>query len=203
MKKMWLLITLSLVVALTAGCGGKEEFKPAAIDENVDKCDVCNMQVKDDAFAVQIILKDNKALKFDDLGDLFKWKEKNGTDKIGAEFVRDYGTKEWMLLKDATYVYDKGIRTPMAYGVVSFQKKEDAEKFVSEHGAGIAMSSSDLDSHKWESNKEMMKEMHGDHKHGENAHGEQHDEDAHDGEAHSEDQEHQGHDETQGKSDHK
>lgn len=200
MKKMWMLITLSLLVALTAGCGGKEEFKPAAIDENVDKCDVCNMQVKDDAFAVQIILKDNKALKFDDLGDLFKWKEKNGSGQIGAEFVRDYNTKEWMLLKDATYVYDKGIRTPMAYGVISFQKKEDAEKFVSEHGAGDVMTSSELDSHKWESD---MKKMHGDHKSGENAHGEQHGEDAHDGEAHPEEQEHQGHDETQGKSDHK
>lgn len=194
MKKMWMLMTLSLLVALTAGCGGKEDFKPAAIDENVDKCDVCNMQVKDDPFAVQIILKDNKALKFDDLGDLFKWKQKNGTDKIGAEFVRDYGTKEWMLLKDGTYVYDKGIRTPMAYGVISFQKKEDAEKFVSEHGAGTVLSSSDLDSHKWESNKEMMKKMHGDHKHGEDADG---------GEEHKEDMEHKGNDETQGKTDHK
>ncbi|KKO54688.1 nitrous oxide reductase accessory protein NosL [Paenibacillus sp. DMB20] len=202
MKKMLMMITLSLLVALSAACGGKEEYKAADIDENVDKCEVCNMQVKDNPFATQIQLKDKKILKFDDLGDLFVWKQKNGTDQIGAQFVRDYNTKEWMHLEDATYVYDKGIRTPMAFGVISFQKKEDAEKFVSEHGSGRMMSSAELDQHKWEADPDMMKEMHGGHKHDENgdsAHGE----DSDNGKTHNEDQEHMGHDETQGQQEHK
>ncbi|WP_054958089.1 nitrous oxide reductase accessory protein NosL [Paenibacillus dakarensis] len=179
MKKMWILVTLSLLVMLTAGCGGDTKFEPAAIDENADKCAVCNMQVKDDQHAVQIVLKDSKVLKFDDLGDLFKWKQNNGTDQIGAEFVRDYNTKEWIHLQEASYVYDKSIRTPMAYGVISFQKKEDAEKFVSEHGAGTVMSSSDLDSHTWESDKKMMNNKHSESGSGDHTSEEQHDKDTH------------------------
>lgn len=173
MKKIMTLITLCLTVAISAACG-KEEYKAANIDESVDKCEVCQMQIGDNAYAVQIQLKDKKTLKFDDLGDLFVWKQKNGTEQIGAEFVRDYHTKVWMPLENATYVYDKSIRTPMAFGVISFAKKDDAEKFVSEHGNGEIMISEDLNGHKWESDKEMMKEMHdGEMNHEGDAHGDQ------------------------------
>ncbi|SMF66065.1 copper chaperone NosL [Paenibacillus uliginis N3/975] len=194
MKKMLTIITLCLTIAISAGCG-KEEYKAADIDENVDKCEVCQMQVGDNEYAVQIQLKDKKTLKFDDLGDLFLWKQKNGTEQIGAQFVRDYHTKAWILLENATYIYDKSIRTPMAYGVISFAEKADAEKFVSEQGSGQIMTSENLDGHKWESDKEMMKKMHGDQKHDDGNMD-------HEGEAH-EDQEHEGKDDSPGHKEHK
>lgn len=194
MKKIMILITLCLTAAISAGCG-KEEYKAADIDESVDKCEVCQMQVGDNEYAVQIQLKDKKTLKFDDLGDLFVWKQKNGTEQIGAEFVRDYHTKVWMPLENATYVYDKSIRTPMAYGVISFAKKDEAETFVSEHGKGQIMTSGELDGHQWESDKEMMKEMHGGHNHDDGGMN-------HDGDTHG-DQEHEEHDGNQEHKEHK
>ena len=36
-------------------------------------------------------------------------------------------------LEEATYVYDKTITTPMAYNVISFKDKKDAESFVSNY----------------------------------------------------------------------
>lgn len=161
-KRFALTLALLLAVAMLAACG-KTTYKPVAIDETVDKCPVCNMAVADDQFAVEIILKNKKALKFDDLGDLFVWRAENGTKDIGEQFVRDYNTKEWVRLADATYVYDKSIQTPMAFNVISFKEKKDAEAFVSKEGKGRIMTAQELDSHEWASNEDMMKAMMAEH----------------------------------------
>lgn len=157
-KGLVLIVAIIVSLSLLAGCG-KTEYKPVAIDETVDKCPVCNMAVADDQFAVEIILKNKKALKFDDLGDLHVWRKENGTKEIGEQFVRDYNTKEWVKLADATYVYDKSIQTPMAFNVISFKNKKDAEAFVSKESKGQIMTAEELDNHTWESNEDMMKAM--------------------------------------------
>ncbi|MCC3377607.1 nitrous oxide reductase accessory protein NosL [Cohnella sp. REN36] len=152
---LWMILILAAILML-AGCG-KTVYEPVAIDEAVDKCPVCNMAVADDQFAVEIILKNKKALKFDDLGDLFVWRGQNGTKDIGEQFVRDYRTKEWVKLGEATYVYDKSIRTPMAFNVISFKEKKAAEDFIAQEGKGQLLTAKDLESRKWEPNEDMMK----------------------------------------------
>lgn len=154
---MWMILCLAAILML-AGCG-KTEYEPVAIDEAVDKCPVCNMAVADDEFAVEIILKSKKALKFDDLGDLFVWRGQNGTKDIGEQFVRDYRTKEWVKLGEATYVYEKSIRTPMAFNVISFKEKKAAEDFIAQEGKGQLLTAKDLEGRKWEPNEDMMKAM--------------------------------------------
>lgn len=175
MKKGILAINLMLVLIAATGCG-KQAYQPQAINEDVDVCVICNMQVKDDAYATQIVTKEGKSLKFDDLGCMNEWKTQNGTEDIGMEYVRDYNDKEWIEYKKATYVYDASIRTPMAYGLVSFKDKQSAEQFIEEQGVGQLLSSEQLANHTWEQSMDMMDmdmHMHGD--------GETHDE-------HSEDQ---------------
>ena len=54
-------------------------------------------------------------------------------EKIDAQFVRDYNTQEWVLVEEATYVYNQSVKTPMAYNVISFKDKADAEKFATEN----------------------------------------------------------------------
>ena len=87
------MVLLLGTVILTA-CGQKYAAVP--INEDVDICAICNMQVKDDAFATQLTTKDGKNLKFDDLGCMNEWKKENGTDNIGMDYVRDYNDKEWI-----------------------------------------------------------------------------------------------------------
>lgn len=172
MKKGIFVFSLILVVLTVAGCG-KKTYQPQAINEDVDVCVICNMQVKDDAYATQIVTKDGKSLKFDDIGCMNEWKEQNGTDDIGMEFVRDYNDKEWIEYGKATYVYDASIRTPMAYGLVSFKDKNSAEQFVQELGVGQLLSSEDLTNHKWEQSIDMMDmdmHMHGEEENHENSH---------------------------------
>jgi copper chaperone NosL len=169
MNKRWILAMVLLLgtVILTA-CGQKYAAVP--INEDVDICAICNMQVKDDAFATQLTTKDGKNFKFDDLGCMNEWKKENGTDNIGMDYVRDYNDKEWIEFNKATYVYDASLRTPMAYGIVYFKDKASAEAFVAEQGVGKIMSAEELTSHDWTQNMDKMKMD-------EEGHGHGHDED--------------------------
>lgn len=136
-------------------------FKPEDINEDTDVCEVCAMAVPNNQHATQIVLQNEKSLKFDDLGCLYEWKSENGEDDIGAEFVRDFHTEEWIQIKDATFVYDEEIETPMAYGVISFKSEDEAKTYVEDEGKGEIMDATALSDHEWKMNKEMMD--HGDH----------------------------------------
>ena len=65
-----------------------------AIDEKHDKCDICQIGVTDNQFATEIILENGKALKFDDIGCMYKWMEINSGEKTKEKFVRDYDSKD-------------------------------------------------------------------------------------------------------------
>jgi len=157
-KSIQLLTAALLLIIAIAGCG-KKNYEPQAINEDVDVCVICNMQVKDDAYATQIVTKQGKSLKFDDIGCMNEWKKQNGSDEIGKEYVRDYNDKAWIGFDEAAYVYDETIRTPMAYGVISFKDTASAEKFVQEQGVGKVISAKELASHTWQQSKGMM-DMH-------------------------------------------
>lgn len=159
MKQKTIYWTMMVVfVIVLAGCG-KTNYEPVAINEETDKCDVCNMQVKDDAFAVQLTTKDGKTYKFDDIGCMNEWKTKHGTDNIGAEYVRDYNSKDWVKSEEAAYVYDASFKSPMAYGVYSFKNKQSAQSFIDEQHKGKLMTAEELKTHSWERSKEMMQHM--------------------------------------------
>ncbi|EJS64805.1 nitrous oxide reductase accessory protein NosL [Bacillus cereus] len=155
MRIKYVVLATCLCFLFTVVACGKKETTAVAIDEKHDKCDICQIGVMDNQFATEIVLKDGKALKFDDIGCMYKWMEINSGEKTKEKFVRDYDSKDWISLEDATYVYDKTITTPMAYNVISFKNKKDAESFVSNY-KGKVLSYKELSKHKWEMNKEMM-----------------------------------------------
>lgn len=133
----------------------------AEIVEGVDKCDICHMEVANNQHATEIVLKDGKALKFDDIGCMYRWTNENGTEQVDVQFVRDYLSKEWVKSDQASYAYDESYKTPMGYGVYSFKEKTAAEVFVQEQQAGKVMSAQDLSNHSWESSMKKHKEEHG------------------------------------------
>lgn len=162
MRKIVLLLTLMVIASIfVVACSG-ETYKPVAINEDTDHCEICNMAIKDDQYATQIITKEGRSLKFDDLGCLHEWQVENGTETIGATFVRDYNSLQWIKYEKAYYVYDASNQTPMAYGVISFEKQEDAKQYVTEHSAGTVMTATELAGHSWEVNHDA----HHDHDHG-------------------------------------
>lgn len=143
------------VISILAACGTKE-VKPVAINEKTDICEVCNMQVVDDQFATQLILENGKSLVFDDIGCMHQWVQENADKKIAAQFVRDYNDKEWVSKDEATYVYNPSIITPMAYNVISFKDKADAEKFKADNDGSTLMTATELDKHSWDVNQDIL-----------------------------------------------
>ncbi|HEY2494501.1 MAG TPA: nitrous oxide reductase accessory protein NosL [Paenibacillus sp.] len=159
MRKIKTVLVLVLGMLLLAACGQKYEALP--INEEVDICAICKMQIKDDAFATQLMTKDGKNYKFDDIGCMNEWKKQNGTENIGMDYVRDYNDKEWIEFNKATYVYDDSLRTPMAYGIVNFKDTKSAETFIAEQGVGKIMKAEDLAAHDWKQSQNMMEMMDG------------------------------------------
>jgi copper chaperone NosL len=160
-KKMMLLVLISVLFLIVSGCGARK-YEAVPVDESVDKCVICNMQIKDDAFATQLTTTEGKTYKFDDIGCMNEWEEKNSSVKIGAAFVRDYNDKEWIPYEKAYYLYNADFKSPMAYGIYSFKDKESAEKFKEEQGKGQLMTAVELAKHNWEQNKEQMNMAMGD-----------------------------------------
>jgi len=177
MKKILSVVLLTFML-FTAACG-KDDYPPVAINEEIDRCEVCNMAIKDDAYATQIITKEGRSLKFDDLGCLVEWRNEHSADSIAATYVRDHNNLEWIKYDKAYYVYDASIQTPMAYGVISFETEAAANSYMNEHGVGMLMDAEALAAHSWEVNKEMM----GSHDHG-HSHGHDHSDAHDDAEAH-------------------
>lgn len=174
MKLQKWLTTLGAIAGISlliVGCG-KEEAQPVEIAEGVDKCDICHMHVPNDHNATEIILKDGKALKFDDIGCLHEWTEQHGTDEVAAQYVRDYYTAEWTKAEQATFAYDKEFKTPMSYGIYSFKDKAQAENFVAEQKKGVIMDAEGLKTHTWERSmsKHMKKDGHSSEGHSEGEH---------------------------------
>lgn len=186
MKKYFKALTiLMILVLMIVGCGKNEKFAPVSINAGVDVCEICSMLVTDDEHATQLILDSGRALKFDDIGDLFVWTERNGLDDVNVQYVRDYHTMEWIELDTAYFAYDSSFKTPMGYGVLSFKEQKDAEAYIAEHGIGQLMTAGDLATHTWESSMDHHDHDHGEHDHhGEHDdhddHGHEHEEQAHD-----------------------
>ncbi|WP_442600595.1 nitrous oxide reductase accessory protein NosL [Paenibacillus sp. KN14-4R] len=161
-KYLFIVISMMVTFLLLTGCG-KEKYTAVPVNEATDKCAICNMQVKDEGFAVQLTSKEGKNYKFDDIGCMNEWIGKNGIDKVEAQFVRDYNTKDWIDYQKAQYVYDASFKTPMAYGIYSFKDKQSAQKFMDEQKKGKLMTAAELKNHTWERAKGKMMDMNGHH----------------------------------------
>ncbi len=181
-KKWFSLVVLTAIIAALAACG-KDEVQPRAVNEETDTCEICNMAVVDNQHATQIVLENGKSLMFDDIGCMYEWLDENGTEEVAGEFVRDYQDKEWVEVKDAAFVYNKSVKTPMAYNVISFKDKSSAEEFSKENDGSTVMTESDLDEHSWEANHDMM-DMEGSEGHSHGSEGHSHDEDTDSSDSH-------------------
>ena len=149
-RSIHLWITAFVFICLIYGCG-TNQGAPVAINENVDKCTTCNMQVVDSPLATEVLLKNGQVLKFDDIGCMYEWQMANPTAQMNVAYVRDFHTKEWIKREEAFYAHIPTIQTPMAYNVLAFKTKDAAQKMMEqEHCLGSVMTSADLDKHTWE-----------------------------------------------------
>jgi len=168
MKRNLLLVFLMAVLAISlTACGGQQqaadngqqaeepsaeapEAQPEEINPETDKCARCEMAIKEVKFGVQLVTKDGKTLKFDDVGCMYKWiEENNAADNVSAMFVRDYNTDEWINADNAVMVYNEEFQTPMGFGVYTFKDQQSADDFIGQNGGEVI----DPKSHNWQAHK--------------------------------------------------
>lgn len=169
-KRLFLFTVLTMFVLALTACGDAGEdanevdetedatttaYEAEDVQEN-DVCEVCAMAVPNNEHATQIVLTNERSIKFDDIGCMYEWIEENGEEDIGTAFVRDYHSEAWIDFNEATFVFDETIETPMAYGVISFSDETEATAFIDEFGKGEQLSREDLKDHEWKMYKEMM-----------------------------------------------
>lgn len=167
MRSIKKIIPISILLLLSLVACGKKDVQPVAINEETDTCEVCNMAVVDNQFATQVVLENGKSYVFDDIGCMFVWFDENKDAEVAGSFVRDFETMEWIHTEEATYVYDRSVRTPMAYNVISFKEEKDAKSYIEEN-QGELFTYEDLQKHDWPVNEEMKKMNMKKHQHKEN-----------------------------------
>lgn len=133
--KLWKWLGLILSVVLLTACGD-EAYEPREVNPETDVCQICNMSVTHVDFAAQAVLKNKDIEVFDDLGCLMEYIEQNGEDEIGAAYIRDMNSNNWLNIKEATYVYSPDYWTPMNYGVLAFATEEEAKAYMEENPGG-------------------------------------------------------------------
>ena len=149
MKKM---ICISLLLAIMAACSGGQSYEPVDINPDVDICEVCNMSIVSEVHATELISTEGEVCKFDDLGCMIQYTEKDGRispEEIGKQYVRDLDSGDWTEIETAHFAYDQSFWTPMSYGVVSFATEEQAEQYIEKEGRGRLLAYPELSEIDW------------------------------------------------------
>lgn len=104
---------------------------PQAIDYGKDDCQHCRMTIMDDRFGSELINKNGKAYKFDDIGCMIQFTKAGNikSEDINKMYVVDFiKTKELMPVKDATFLIGDGIKAPMGSNLAAFEKNQELGK---------------------------------------------------------------------------
>lgn len=124
----------SLVAVACAGAG----MAPATLDVRHDTCSHCRMAVSSQAFAAQIIAPGEEPRFFDDVGCLRAYLEQGATPAPrSVAFVASYRTHEWVPAREAVYLKDDTIETPMGFHYVAFASESERAAAASRGGSRL------------------------------------------------------------------
>ncbi|RSD26708.1 nitrous oxide reductase accessory protein NosL [Mesobacillus subterraneus] len=143
-------IVLLLLASLT-GCQNSS-MEPEEINPEIDVCEVCNMGIAHEHFATEVVTADGEVYKFDDIGCMEEFLEKESElegKEEAKKYVRDVDSGEWVELHKAYHAFHPDFWTPMANGVVSFKDQESADRYVKEQGMGDVLDYEALKKHEW------------------------------------------------------
>jgi len=129
------------VAATEAEAKDKSEKETSVADSRLQEpkedtmCEMCNMKVymKDEEmgeFSTQAIKEDGTIAFYDDIGCLVNAEVAN--NEKNEKFVRDFNTKDWVKVDDATIV-KTDLKSPMNWGYVYFNDKADADKYIADN----------------------------------------------------------------------
>lgn len=139
-KRNILTITYSLLLIafFLMGCSSSTNLdEPPEILYGQDVCEECGMIINEERFAASYVTESEEIRRFDDVGGMLLYDQKHQED-VRVYWVHDFDTEEWIDAKDAVFVLDEGLITPMGWGLAPFATQEQAETYMAENGGVIA-----------------------------------------------------------------
>ncbi len=127
------------------------------------ECPICHMNIEHGVPGpAAVVFNDGKVVGFDGAGDMFRYilePAKYGFDagNIKNVYVTDDTTKKFLDAKTGLYVLESDVQATMGSEVVPFSKKEDAEKFKTEHKGEKIVAYSEITLEALKPKKKMLK----------------------------------------------
>lgn len=113
---------LGIVLLALGACGGPDEPAPPEMHYGLDECATCRMIVSEERHAAARVTRDS-AERFDDLGCLVARVAERPSP--GAR-VWVHGTEGWLDARQAVYVHQPDLSTPMGYGYRAYAPGDPA-----------------------------------------------------------------------------
>lgn len=138
-----------LAIATLAACGEDEvSLDPPEVRYGEDISEM-GMFVVDPRYTVATLPDDtDEWLLFDDIGELFKYRDTHPDAGFQVIWVNDYHTEEWLKAEDAWYVEAPGVNSPMGWGISAFENEDEARAYHEQHG-GELMTWEEADARTW------------------------------------------------------
>jgi len=161
-----LLMTLATVLPFAGAASDTMDLPDGSKLELSAICPICEMKIgAGNLGPAAVVFKDGKVVSLDGPGDFFRYvlsPAKSGFDaaNIKAVFVTEYGTKNFIDANKALYVLGSDVTGGMGLEAIPFSKKEDAEKFKSEHHGKSVATFADVTLHDLKTRKKMLKMEH-------------------------------------------
>lgn len=129
---------LWLILFLIVGCSQEIDLDgPPEIIYGQDICDECGMIINEQRFAASYTTDSGEVRRFDDIGGMLLHNHETN-EIVHIYWVHDFKTEEWIDASQAMFVVNRGLTTPMGWGVAAFAHMNDAEAYVAEHGGAMA-----------------------------------------------------------------
>ena len=108
------------------------------INYGSDSCHFCKMTIVDKQHAAEAVSSKGKSFKYDAIECMINDLKQKADVKMSLLYVNDYSApSELKDAKMATFLISKEIKSPMGAFLSAFEKQEDAQKTLDEHGGAI------------------------------------------------------------------
>jgi copper chaperone NosL len=136
-----LVIPLTIIISGMTGCRQRDPLAPPRVHYGQDICDVCGMIISDERYAAVAVARDQRGghrpLRFDDVGCLLVCESDPDHLTITARYVKDFETRQWLAIEDATFLHSRELHSPMAFGAAACAPTGAAEALRKRYGGGI------------------------------------------------------------------
>ena len=117
--------------------GERPRSGPPTLRFGAEQCVYCGMIISDPHFAAAWRDASGREQHFDDIGCMVNAGRHHDPGPGVERWVHDYASQSWIGAADAVYVFSEAIKTPMAYGVAAYARREDAASAARSSGAAL------------------------------------------------------------------